>query len=172
MQSICAEIESNSHLVSLRKVCIAANIHHKQYISWAKQYNSLRLVSKNTAKIICNGQGSTLLPFKEDLLWFIFALREQGMGVTTTMVMLRAAFLARPFCKKSRQAQYHLARCFMTLQGFVYQMSAHESQKDPRENLSEALDFAKSVCMKMTQPCNHQDIIINMDRTPIPFTYN
>ena len=51
-------------------------------------------------------------------------------------------------------------------------MSTHESQKDPRETSAEALDFVKSVCQKLTQSCRHQDYIINMDQTPVPFTYN
>ncbi len=33
-------------------------------------------------------------------------------------------------------------------------------------------DFVQSIRPKMTQPCRHQDFILNMDQTPIPFTYN
>ena len=51
-------------------------------------------------------------------------------------------------------------------------MGTHESQKDPRETESEALDFKESIRPKLMQPCRHQDFIINMDQTPVPFTYN
>ena len=51
-------------------------------------------------------------------------------------------------------------------------MATNESQKDPRETQSEALDFVKSVSPKLSQTCQHPNFILNMDQTPIPFTYN
>ena len=51
-------------------------------------------------------------------------------------------------------------------------MGTHESQKDPRETATDAKDFVESVRGKLTELCRHQDFIINMDQTPVPFTYN
>ena len=36
----------------------------------------------------------------------------------------------------------------------------------------EALDFIITTHPKLTSPEQHQDFLINMDQTPIPFTYN
>ena len=51
-------------------------------------------------------------------------------------------------------------------------MGTHESQRDPRETAAEALDYMQHVRVKLAQPNRHSDYIINMDQTPIPFTFN
>ena len=109
---------------------------------------------------------------KEDLLHFIFELQEQGMGVSTTMVLFKAAALSRDFQDKSRAAQYHSVKHFVTSHQLVHKMATHESQKDPRHVAAEAMDFMQNIQPKLLQPDRHQDFIINMDQTPVPFTYN
>jgi hypothetical protein len=88
------------------------------------------------------------------------------------MVMFKAIHLSRLFREKSRNAQYHSIRRFVMSHGLVHQMATHESQKDPRQTKTEALDFVLKTRPKLSQPCRHQDYIINMDQTPIPFSYN
>ena len=51
-------------------------------------------------------------------------------------------------------------------------MGTHESQRDPRETAAEALDYMQHIRVKLAQPNRHSDYIINMDQTPIPFTFN
>ena len=41
-----------------------------------------------------------------------------------------------------------------------------------RETEAESLDFLRSMHPKLSQPFRQQDFIINMDQTPVPFTYN
>ena len=36
----------------------------------------------------------------------------------------------------------------------------------------EALDFIQVTRPKLTLPCRHQDYILNMDQTPVPFSYD
>ena len=170
VRSIRRRIETEN--VSIRTACNDANIHHKQYLNWKKSFNAMKDAKNIKAKSNCTGRLSILKPVEQDLLQFIFELREQGMAVSHQIVMIRAASVSRPFREKSRVAQYNCARRFVKSQGLVYRMSTNESQRDPRETSAEALDFVRSVCPKLTQPCRHQDFIINMDQTPIPFTYN
>jgi DDE superfamily endonuclease len=158
--------------ISIRKACMDANIHHKLYLSWMKQIVTMSDAKNPKAKSHCAGRESTLKSNEADLLRFIFELREQGMGVTTTMVMLKASSLSRDFREKSRNAQYHAARRFILSHGLVHRMATHESQKDPRTTAAEALDFVMSIRPRLTQPCRHQDYILNMDQTPVPFTFN
>jgi DDE superfamily endonuclease len=170
VRSIQRKIETER--VSIRMACNTANIHHKQYLTWKKEFNVMRDVRNSKAKSICTGRSSILKPFEQDLLKFIFELREQGMGVSKTMVMIKAASISRPFREKSRTAQYNCAKRFVHSHGLVYRMGTHESQTDPRETTALALDFVRSVGPKLMQKCRHQDFIINMDQTPVPFTYN
>ena len=174
VRSIKRRIEGSleTSRVSLRTACHEANIHHKQYILWTKEFNAMREAKNVHAKSKCIGRSSILQPIQEQLLRFIFELREQGMGVTTIMVMLKAASLSREYREKSRNAQYHSARRFIMSHGLVHRMATHESQKDPRVTAAEALDFVESVRPKLSDVCRHQDFVINMDQTPIPFTYN
>jgi hypothetical protein len=158
----------------MRKVCEEFNVHHKQYITWTKQLDALLLAKKRNlqAKSLCVGRASILKPIADQLTRFIFELREQGMGVTINMVQLKAAMLLRSFREKSKSAQYNSTRLFIRSIGMVYRIGTHESQKDPRETESEAIDYIENIRPKLTQPCRHLDFIINMDQTPVPFTYN
>jgi hypothetical protein len=88
------------------------------------------------------------------------------------MVKLKAVSLPTDFSEKSSEAQYHAVYRFIKSLGLVYRVSTTESQKDPRVTLAESVDFLQNMHPKLTQTCRHEDWIINMDQTPIPFTYN
>jgi hypothetical protein len=52
-------------------------------------------------------------------------------------------------------------------------MGTHESQKAPSETANLAEDYMQeTVCPLLSQPNPSQDYILNMDQTPIPFTFN
>ncbi len=170
VRSIRRKIEADQ--VSICKACDFVNVHMKQYLAWSKEFNAMKDAKNIKAKSLCAGRSSILKPIQEQLLRFIFELREQGMGVSISMVVLKAMFLSREFREKTRNAQYHSVRRFIRCHGLVYRMATHVSQKDPRETATESLDFMRGIRPKLTQPCRHQDFIINMDQTPIPFTYN
>ena len=77
------------------------------------------------------------------------------MGVTTLMVMLKAGKVEN--CPVQQRKTLHQEQW---------------PRADPRTVTAEALDFVQSVRLKLDQPCRHQDYIINMDQTPIPFSFN
>jgi hypothetical protein len=88
------------------------------------------------------------------------------------MVKLKVVSLFTSAIEKSCEAQYHAVYRFIKNLGFVYRVGTTESQKDPRVTLAESVDCLRNMHSKLTQPCRHQDWIINMDQTPIPYTYN
>ena len=51
-------------------------------------------------------------------------------------------------------------------------MGTHVLQHAPAETESEARDFIMVTRPKVSDPCCHQDYVLNMDQTPIPFTFN
>ena len=158
VRSIRRRIEASQ--VSVRIACNEANIHHKQFLSWTKDFNAMQQAMNIKAKSLCLGRLSILKPIEYELLRFISELVEQGMGVTTLMVMLKAASLSRDYWEKSRIAQYNSARRFIKSNGLVHRMATHESQRDPRTVAAEALDVAQSAWVKLDQPCRpHQDFI-------------
>jgi len=157
---------------SMRKACSDFNLHHKQYLLWRAQFQKMIHTGNNKARSLCTGRLSILHSYEKELLRFIFELREQGMGVSSTTLMIRAAYLCKQFRNKSRNAQYFVVQRFIKRHRLVYRMATHESQRDPREVEVEAKDFIANIRDKLNQTCRHQDFILNMDQMPIPFSYN
>ena len=60
----------------------------------------------------------------------------------------------------------------MKAQGLVHRLGTHESQKAPEETQTEVLDFMAVICPKLQLQCQSKAFILNMDQTPIPFTFN
>ena len=60
----------------------------------------------------------------------------------------------------------------MNVQGLVHRHGTHESQKAPEETQTEALDFMQVICPKLQLQCCNKAFILNMDQTPILFTFN
>ena len=50
-------------------------------------------------------------------------------------------------------------------------MGTHVAQKAPSESMGEAHDYMEVTRPKMLEPCRHQDYVLNMDQTPVPFSY-
>jgi hypothetical protein len=91
--------------------------------------------------MIHRGKDSCLTVHTQELMQFIFELRELGMAVSVRMVALRAAQLFEQFHEKSRDAQYHSAQRFIRSQGLVFCLWTNESQCSPVEVAAEALDY-------------------------------
>ena len=121
---------------------------------------------------LCKGKESLLVPYTGTLLSFIFELRETGMPVSTTMVLMKVAQICHEFHEKTREARVIITKQFVKVHGMVHGIGTHLSQQAPGQTQGEALDFIVTTSPKLTGPECHQDYIINMDQTPIPFTYN
>ena len=152
--------------------CRALNVHEKQVIEWTKQFQNLKESSNKKAKSLCKGRSSILVPLTDPLLSFIFELRETGMAVSINMIVLKAAHLSRPFHEKSSKAQYHIVNRFVKSHGMVHRMGTHVAQKAPSESMGEARDYMEVTRPKMLEPSRHQDYVLNMDQTPVPFSYD
>ena len=97
------------------------------------------------------------------------------MAVSVSMVVVKAAQIAPELLLKSGMAQYHSAlRRFVRTHGHVFCLGNNESQRSPAETAAEALDYITNVARPKVadQPGQQQDYTLNMDQTPIPFTYN
>ena len=51
-------------------------------------------------------------------------------------------------------------------------MGTHVAQKAPSESMGDAHDYMEVTRPKMLEPCCHQDYVLNMDQTPVPFSYD
>jgi len=158
--------------VSQRQACHSLGIDPSNYCKWVKKRDKLQKGNPK-AKTLCRGPESVLDEIEEPLLCYIFELREQGMEVKVPMVSIRAQQLLQKFKDKpTREAKLASVRRWMAHHSIVYQMGTHVSQRDPADTANEATDWMALVRRKVVGPNRHKDFIINMDQTPVPFTFN
>ena len=147
---------------------------HKQEINHGLEQtvSTIESAMNNKAKSLHKGMKSCLFSFSDTLLSFIFELREQGLAVNTSMILMKAAKISRQFHEKSWEAQISCVRHFVKAQGLVHCLGTHESQKAPEETQTEVLNFMQVTHPKLQLQCHNKAFILNMDQTPILFTFN
>ena len=91
---------------SQQSVCNSININRKLIMDWNKQFPQLKDAMNTKAKSLCKGMKSCLFSFSDTLLSFIFELREQGMAVNTSMILMKGAKISRHFVKNHRKHRY------------------------------------------------------------------
>ena len=156
------------------EACRDLNIHPTMHLLWSKQAGAIMEKKKNNfkAKRTHSGRIHCLAEHTEDLLAFIFELREKGKGVTIPMVAVKAAQISEDFRNKTELVNHSARRCVRS-QGLVFRLGTNVSQRSPQEVVADAMDFIVNVVRpKVSEPTRHQDYVINMDQTPVPFTYN
>ena len=158
--------------ISLREASKSINISHKQILDWKKQSEQMKGKSNQHAKSLGDGVQSFLSPYTDRLLSFIFEMRETGMAVSVNSIVLKALQLSREFREKSMVARHSAVRRFINVHGFVHRMGTHLSQRQPSEMEEIASDFVRVTREKLEMSCRNEDYIINMDQTPVPFSYD
>jgi hypothetical protein len=118
------------------------------------------------------GTDSCLKPVEEQLLKYIFELRETGVAVTVSMVTIYASTLCRTLRDKKREARMQSVRRWIKAQGYTHRMGTHECQKPPSETRGDAQDYIDNIRPKILGPNRHEDYIYNMDQTPVFFAMN
>ena len=86
---------------------------HKQIIEWKKQLEMFKDCNNKKAMSLRKGRESLLIPYTDTLLSFIFKLRETGMPVSTTMVLMKAAQVCHNFHEKTREGQVSIMKWFV-----------------------------------------------------------
>jgi hypothetical protein len=128
---------------------------------------------KPTAYTTCPGSPSILAPIDEELLRFVFELREQGNAVSSNIISIKASRLLREFKEKSKRNKLDIVRRWTKHHSLVYRMGTHESSRNPASVANEAIDFIVFVARPLVvQPNRHPDYIINMDQTPVFFSFH
>ena len=131
------------------------------------------IVSNNQhAKSLSDGVTSFLSLYTDNLLSFIFEMRETGMAVSVNSIVLKASQLSREFREKSITARHSAVRRSINVHGFMHQMGTHLSQHQPSEIEEIVADFVCVTQEKLQMSCRDKAYIINMDQTPVPFSYD
>jgi hypothetical protein len=93
-----------------------------------------------------------LEPIKDNLLHYVFELRETGMVVDYILVLFKAASLLSSFRAKSYDAQMKAVECFMKSMGYRYRMGTHECQRPPEKLTNDAREWMEHIRQLITGP--------------------
>jgi hypothetical protein len=137
-------------------------------INQGKQFVSYN--TRGTSRRIHKGRPSILDSIKPQLKSFIFKVREQGIRVTNRMVAREASRLSPSFGRYTKRAKELSVHRFTRSLGLTQRAATHTAQKHYLETAAEAKDFIAMVKQKLEG--RNCDDILNMDQTPIPFSYH
>ena len=90
---------------SLWEASKSINISHKQILEWKKQAVTMKNKNNQQAKSLGDGVTPFLSPYTDNLLSFIFEMRETGMAVSVNSVIVKALQLSREFREKTYTAR-------------------------------------------------------------------
>ena len=109
------------------------------------------------AMSLCKHRDSLLVPYTDTLLSFIFELRETGMSISTTMVLMKAAQVCHDFHEKKRgSSQHHKMVCQGSWDGapnwypFIPTSTRRDAGGGTGEMQGEALDFCSGLPFVMS----------------------
>ena len=85
---------------------------------------------------------------------------------------LRCGQLKPAVLEKSVAAAKICLSRFLAKHNLTHRVITHKAQRDPREVEREALEFLDYIRPRMVDGSRHPDYIINMDQTPIPFSFH
>ena len=125
---------------SLWEASKSIHISHKQILDWKKQAATMKNLNNQHAKSLGDVVTSFLSPYTDDLLSFIFKMKETGMAVSGNSIILKASQLSGEFREKTYTARHSAMHQFINVHSFVHQMS-HLSQRQPSEMEEIATDF-------------------------------
>ena len=165
---ICQKVDKG---LSLWEASKSINISHKQILDWKEQAGTMKNKNNQQAKSLGSGVTSFLSPYTDNLLSFNFEMRETGMAVSVNSIILKALQLSREFREKTYTARHSAMRQFINVHGFMHWMGTHLSQCQPSEMEEIAADFICVTHEKLQMSCRDEAYIINMDQTPVPFSY-
>ena len=129
---------------SLQEASKLINISHKQILDWKKQAATMKNKNNQQTKSLGDGVTPFLSPYTDNLLSFIFKMRETGMAASVNSIVLKASQLSSEFREKTYTARHSAVHRFINVHGFMHQMGTHLSQCQPSEMEEIATD---SICV-------------------------
>ncbi len=161
---------------SVREAADQLNIPHFYYARWKehiKKFDALETSIINVGgdlRKLHMGRPSFLETIREDLSRSIFEWRERGLQVTPRLVLGQASVLSSDFKDKSTSSKKSMVYRFVKKLGLTQRIATHVAQKSHQETEAEAKNFVAVMRDKVSYL--DPDHIINMDQTPIPFSFH
>jgi hypothetical protein len=159
--------------LSVRAACQQVGTHHtnnNRYKVTVEKASTVDCKVNGGYRKIHPGKKGVLEEYKDVIERAIFELREQGIQVNTRYVRIEAGKLSPGFRAKSPVAKEHVIRRFIRRVGLCHRIGTHVAQKNHKETAEDSADFIKN--MRPIVAGRDPDDVLNMDQTPIPFSYH
>ena len=166
--------------MSRRQACYHLGLSPMYYTRFKKVIETVDALEKSvtfvpyktigTARKIHPGHPSILQAIKQDLSRFVFETRQRGIQVSTRMIRQEACRLLPNFRDKSIVMKNSVVLRFTKSIGLSNRAATHTAQKHFHETEQESKHFIEFMKAKLAgkDPCD----IINMDQTPIPYSFH
>jgi transposase-like protein len=155
---------------SQRSVAQELGIQPSQLRRWLRQEEELKKANNKQAMTVCKGGTSSIDSIEDELLKWIFELRETGMSLSFRMIVIKAGEHLPEFRRKAFWSKYQCVRRWALRHQWVIRCSTHETQRPPHEIVEEAKSFVLSIGPRLVSTFRHQRWILNMDQTPVFFS--
>ncbi len=116
------------------------------------------------------GRPSELEAIRTGLSRSIFELREQGIQVSNRTVRNHASRMLQSFNVKTMKAKKASIARFVKKMGYTHRIGTHVAQKNHKNTEEDARHFMSYMRQKVASM--DPDDVINMDQTPIPYSYH
>ena len=154
---------------SLREICRSLEIQPIQARKWRASRAELSCQAKAQHCSVHSGRPSFLKPLEDDLMAWFLQMREQGVMVSTRLVVVKASQLSAQFRRKTSRAKDQIVRRFLASNKITIQSVTHTCQRPPDAVVDEAMSFILHVREKVVGLNRQQKYILNMDQTPVFF---
>ena len=154
---------------TLREICRCLEIQPIQARKWRAMRAQLSCQGKAGRCSVHNGRVSFLKPLENDLLTWFLQMREQGIMISTRLVVVKASQLSAEFRRKTSRSKDQIVRRFLASNKITLRSVTHTCQRPPDAVVNEAMSFIQQVREKVVGLNRQQKYILNMDQTPVFF---
>jgi hypothetical protein len=160
--------------VSLRQVAECLQVVHSLFMKWQQQRTAnvdpILVMLRRRKKVDYAGLLGQLKPLKDTLLRHVFEQRKQGITVHVFNLVVKASSLSPKLNTKHYIARCSAVKQFMHGHLRVYRMGTQESQRKPKNVMTEASDYMNLMRPLIEGPHRDRRFILNMDQTPVFFS--
>ena len=157
---------------SLRSVAARFGLQATQLKNWMAKKEVFKVATK-AKKGLGRGRASSINYMAQELVDYVDEQRSAHLPVTYVSVMKYAGDLDADFKNLEYWKKYYKIRNLMRKHGVVMRVTTHEAQKDPdRDSVVElAQTWMLYIQPVVKAPTSHRKFIINMDETPVPYSF-
>ena len=148
----------------------ATDSSNMSVVSVASLISSKKLL-RGHLRTLHPGRLGMLASHEHALMRFVFEFHEQGIQVTTRMVRKFAEKIVPDFHKKThRVIRSQVVRRFLRRIGLTHRAGTHVAQTNNKNSEAASREFMEVMRQKVQNM--NPDHVLNMDQTPIPFTFH